>query len=157
MIIRYWPKIRQLISALQRYYRRTYSGFHELVNTSNGVVNGAVGPDHINEPRRGNNYVLLAASHLNHYNNLTSLLYVGSNNFFFETTFDGVTDFLVLIDVAELHGVVDYDRLMPKVVLRRPGKHKNVVCRSKDIVCNSYSITFSGNCYTRRWDNASNL
>lgn len=38
--------------------------------------------------------------------------------------------------MAESHGVVDYDRLMPKVVLRRPGQHKYVVCRFNDIVCN---------------------
>ncbi|KAG2191063.1 hypothetical protein INT47_012048, partial [Mucor saturninus] len=140
---------RQFTSALQRYYRREYSGPHEFVNTRSGVVNGAgrawfddivytssFFKDHINERRRGNNYVMFAVSHLNHHNNLTSQLYIGSITFFFETTFDDVNDFLVLIDVAESHGVVDYDRLMPKVVLGRPGQHRYVVCRFNDIVCN---------------------
>ncbi|KAI7874599.1 uncharacterized protein EV154DRAFT_486856 [Mucor mucedo] len=102
------------------------------------------------QPRRGNNYVLFAASHLNHYNNLTSLRYVGSNTFFFKTTFDGVNDFLVSTDVVELHGVVEYNRLMPKVVLRRPDQHKNVICRFKDIVCNVGHVqyTMAENYYT---------
>ncbi|KAG2191773.1 hypothetical protein INT47_000262 [Mucor saturninus] len=140
---------RQFISALQRNYMRVYSVPYEPVNISSGVVNGAgrawfndivytsaFFKDHINERRRGNNYVMFTASHLNHHNNLTSQLYVGSITFFFETTFKSLRDFLVLIDVAESHGVVDYERLMPKVILRRPGQHKYVVCRFGDIICN---------------------
>lgn len=31
--------------------------------------------------------------------------------------------------------MVNYDRLMPKVTLRRSGQHKYVICRFEDLVC----------------------
>ena len=49
----------------------------------------------------------------------------------------------MLLDVAEAHGVVEYDKFMPKVVLRRPGHHKYVVCRFEDIVCNVGLVRFN--------------
>ena len=62
-------------------------------------------------------------------------LYVGAITFFFEALVQGIKKFLVLIDVAEVHDVVEYDRFMAKIALRRPGQHKYVICRFEDIVC----------------------
>lgn len=76
-------------------------------------------------------------------NRVINQLYVGSIVFFFETSFEGVNDFVVLIDVAETQGVVKYDKYMPKVALRRPGLHKYVVCRFDDIVCNVGLVRFN--------------
>lgn len=48
----------------------------------------------------------------------------------------GSKSFLVLVDVAEEHGVVPYDKFMPLIKLHSNNRHKYVVCRFEDIVCN---------------------
>ncbi|KAI9328380.1 hypothetical protein BD770DRAFT_449788 [Pilaira anomala] len=86
---------------------------------------------------------MFAASHLNNLNRVINQLYVGSIVFFFETSFEGVTNFVVLIDVVETQGVVNYDKYLPKVALRRSGMHKYVVCRFDDIACNVGLVRFN--------------
>ena len=53
--------------------------------------------------------------------------------------------FLVLINVAESHGVVQYDKFMPTVVLRSSGQHKYVICRLEDILCNVGLVRYDQN------------
>ncbi|KAG2212928.1 hypothetical protein INT46_010484 [Mucor plumbeus] len=67
----------------------------------------------INEYRRGNTFIMFYATNSNGREGIFKKWYIGSLMFFFEHTIENAHRILTLVEVAEEHGVCDYDPTIP--------------------------------------------